>query len=113
MMLDGGKYLSMFLGGNDDDVASDDGEHDDKDPWKYGINETVVEIKRPDSRIFKAREIPKEVKIEEKDTLHLEKIKDRMKMQSMKKSSMNLAALVLTLDSRSNESEMGNISVLS
>ena len=31
----------MFLGGNEDSVP-EDGEHDDKDPWKYGINEDSV-----------------------------------------------------------------------
>ena len=104
-MLQGGLYNDMFLGMGDDAILEEDDA--ERDPWKYGMNESNVTLKKPDSRLFKAREIPKMVKIDEKDSQPLKQHKEKLKRMQSKKSSVNLVTNLLTLKSPGHRSESG------
>ena len=69
------------------------------------MNESSVKYKRLDSRAFKAREIPKEVKIGEKDSQPLKSHKEKLRRLKSKRSSLSLAPMTITLKHNSDSGD--------
>lgn len=127
----------MFLGPNGEQNIPEGFEYDkERAIWKYSKhvdenygndseNSSVKGTPRnkrershePEITPFKAREIPKEVKIDVKESSPLKRHKKKLDEMKNKKSSMNLNALLLSLDppkdSFSKENLTSQLSVVS